>query len=62
MENTSREDMWVLQRQLSSREDVVYTSPVFGNLAGIYINKVYVRLKSIDDYPVLQEYAGVYHI
>jgi hypothetical protein len=63
MENTSKEDIWALQRQFSSREDVIYTSPVFGGVPGSgYTNEVLVRLKSEDDYPVLQEYANVYNI
>ncbi|MDR2773881.1 MAG: T9SS type A sorting domain-containing protein [Tannerella sp.] len=63
MEHTSKEDMWALQRQLGSREDVIYTSPVFGGYpASAYTNKVYVSIKSEDDYPVLQEYANSYHI
>jgi hypothetical protein len=63
MENTSREDMWALQRQLSARKDVIYTSPVFDDYPGTgYANEVLVRLKSVDDYPVLQEYAETYRI
>jgi hypothetical protein len=63
MENTGREDMWALQRQLSAWEDVIYASPVFGNYPGTgYTNEVLVTLKSKDDYPVLQEYAEAYHL
>jgi hypothetical protein len=63
MKNTDKEDMWELQRQLSIREDVIYTSPVFGMGRGSgYSNEVLVRIKSKDDYPVLQEYANTYHI
>jgi subtilisin family serine protease len=60
----SKENTRTLQRQLSSREDVIYTSPVFGNdaLGSGYTNEVIVMLKSKDDYPILQKYAGVYHI
>jgi hypothetical protein len=63
MEHTSRDDLWEIQRQLSSREDVIYTSPVFGDMSSsAYSNEVLVRLKSADDYSVLQEYANVYHM
>jgi hypothetical protein len=30
MQHTDKEDMWELQRQVGSREDVIFTSPVFG--------------------------------
>jgi hypothetical protein len=63
MENTGRGDMWALQRQLRSREDVIYTSPVFGDHHGSgYTNEVIVMLKSKDDYPVLQQCAEAYSI
>jgi subtilisin family serine protease len=63
MEKTGTADIWKLQRQFSSREDVIYASPVFGGEPGTaYTNEIIVRLKSKDDYPVLQKYAGVYHI
>jgi hypothetical protein len=63
MEHTSRDDMWEIQRQLSSGEDVIYTSPVFGDMpSSAYSNKVLVNLKSKDNYSVLQEYAEVYSI
>jgi hypothetical protein len=63
MTNTGKGDMWNLQRQFSSREDIIFTSPVFGAYPGSgYSNEVLVRIKSKDDYPVLEEYAGAYHI
>jgi hypothetical protein len=63
MQNTTKEDMWELQRQFRPREDVTYTSPVFGGAPGSgYANDVIVKLKSQDDYPVLQEYADVYRV
>jgi hypothetical protein len=63
MENTGKEDMWPLQRQFSSMEDIIYTSSLFGMYPGSgYTNEVLVMLKSADDYPVLQEYADAYHI
>jgi hypothetical protein len=63
MEHTNKEDMWALQRQVSSREDIIYTSPVFGKYPGSgYTNEVLVSLKSNDDYPFLLEYAKAYHI
>jgi hypothetical protein len=62
MENTSREDMWALQRQLSVREDIIFTSPLFGLPPTAYTNKIYVRIKSVDGYPVLQKYAETYQI
>jgi hypothetical protein len=63
MEKTSKEDMRELQHQFNSREDVIYTSPVFGDGDETgYTNEILVIVKSKDDYPVLQKYAGVYHI
>jgi hypothetical protein len=63
MTNTGKEDMRDLQRQFSSREDVIYTSPVFGMYPGSgYTNEVTVMLKSKDDYLILEEYASAYHI
>ncbi|MDR1527099.1 MAG: T9SS type A sorting domain-containing protein [Dysgonamonadaceae bacterium] len=63
MEDTGREDMWALHRQLSSMEDVVYASLIGGGYPGTgYTNEVLVMLKSEDDYPVLLEYAEIYSI
>ncbi|MDR0349802.1 MAG: S8 family serine peptidase [Tannerella sp.] len=66
MENARKENMLELQRQWRSREDVLSASPVFldtfGEDAGGYTDKVFVLLKSNDDYPVLQKCAGNYHI
>jgi len=61
MQNTSTADMWALQRQLSSIEDIIYTSPVFGD-ASVYTNKIIVRLKAQSDYPVLLKVADDYQI
>jgi hypothetical protein len=59
MENTSRADMWALQRQLSAWEDVIYISPIFGDYPGAgYANELFVTLKSKDNYPALLKYAG----
>jgi hypothetical protein len=64
MENTSKEDMRALQRQLNAKEDIMYVSPVY--LDGVYeesfTNKIIIRLKSNDDYPVLQKCADIYLI
>jgi hypothetical protein len=63
MENTDRKGMWALHRQLSSMENVVYASPVFGGYPGSgYTNEVVVMLKSEDNYHVLLEYAETYSI
>ena len=66
MQNTSMEDMQELILQWRAREDVIYTSPVFGAESdfegGSYTNEVCVMLKSNNDYPVLQEYAEDYQI
>jgi hypothetical protein len=63
MKNTGKENTRELQRQFSSREDVIFTSPVFGDEPGSgYTNEVIVRIKSKDVYPVLQKYASIYHI
>jgi subtilisin family serine protease len=66
MKNTGKGNMLELQRQWHSGEDILSASPVFldeyGDEAGGYTNKVNVRLKSKDDYPVLQQCAEVYHI
>ena len=64
MHNTSKENMLELQRQWRAREDVDWVSPIsqeegfdFG-----YTNHVVVRLKSVEDYPVLLACAEAYHI
>ncbi|MDR2773880.1 MAG: T9SS type A sorting domain-containing protein [Tannerella sp.] len=66
MENTSKENLLELIRQWHSREDVVFVSPVcvdeYGGEAGGYTNEIIVRLKSTDDYSVLQQYAEAYSI
>jgi subtilisin family serine protease len=66
MQHTGKENMLKLQRQLSAGEDVLSVSPVFldeyGDEAGGYTNRITVRLKSKNDYPVLQKYAGAYRI
>ena len=66
MQNTNKENIWNLVRQLNAREDVIFASPVFGHEMGPegsgYSNEVIVRLKSEDDYPILQKYAEIYHI
>ncbi|MDR2653461.1 MAG: T9SS type A sorting domain-containing protein [Prevotellaceae bacterium] len=66
MKNTTKEDMWNIQRQFSSREDVIFTSPVFvddrGFEASSYTNEVIVGLKYKDDYTVLQKSAEDYSI
>ncbi|MDR2653462.1 MAG: S8 family serine peptidase, partial [Prevotellaceae bacterium] len=66
MQNLSKENLLKLQNQWSSREDVIYTSPVFVDERGLesssYTNEVIVGLKSKNDYPVLQKSAKVYSI
>ena len=64
MHNTSKENMLELQRQWRAREDVDWVSPIsqeegydFG-----YTHHVDVRLKSVEDYPVLLACAEAYHI
>ncbi|MDR1222418.1 MAG: T9SS type A sorting domain-containing protein, partial [Tannerella sp.] len=65
-ENTSAENLRELIRQLHSREDIIYASPIFldelGYEAGGYTNQAVVQLKSKDDYSVLQKCAGDYFI
>jgi hypothetical protein len=63
MENTGKENLLALRRELNAREDVIYTSAFFVDKSGgpsSYTNVVIVRLKSKDNYPVLQEYAETY--
>ena len=66
MQNLRGENLIELVRQWNAREDVIYASPVFGDEMGSegtgYSNEVIVRLKSEDDYPILQKYAEIYHI
>ena len=64
MQNTSKEKMLELRRQWSEKEDVIWTSPVFGKYVGEmgYANEVVVMLKSNDDYPVLKQFADDYQI
>jgi hypothetical protein len=65
MQNTGKENLPELRRQLSAREDVIYTSPVFmkdNDLEDAYTNEIFIRLKSKDDYPVLQRSAETYSI
>ncbi|MDR1407218.1 MAG: T9SS type A sorting domain-containing protein [Tannerella sp.] len=65
MQNTSIENLLELRREWSAREDVTYTSPIIlydGNLEDAYANEIFVKLKSKDDYPALQERVEVYSI
>ena len=56
MQNTTRKGMADLQKQWQNRQDVSYTSPVFvdknGEEIGGLTDKVLVRLKALDDYPL----------
>jgi hypothetical protein len=66
MEHTSKENLLELIHQWSFREDVLSVSPVFvdeqGTEVGGYTNEIFVRLKSKDDYPILQKSAEAYSI
>jgi hypothetical protein len=66
MENTSKENMLELIRQWHFREDVLSASPIYldeyGEDADGYTNELFVKLKSKDDYPVLQQYTEAYYI
>jgi hypothetical protein len=62
MENISKEDFKELKREWSAREDVIFTSPVFGegSYSG-YTNSVLVNLKSYDEFPVFEQLAHDYN-
>ncbi|MDR1724634.1 MAG: T9SS type A sorting domain-containing protein [Tannerella sp.] len=64
MDGTNKEELWKLHRQFASREDVIFTSPIFGDMPpSAYSNVVWVRLKSQDYYPIFTEYVdSVYNI
>ncbi|MDR1724636.1 MAG: T9SS type A sorting domain-containing protein [Tannerella sp.] len=62
MANTSKENMLELQREWNAREDVIYATPVFGIYGEALTNRLYIWLKSNNDYPVLQEKAEIYHL
>ena len=64
MQNTSKEKMLELRRQWSEKEDVIWTSPVFGEEGRemSHTNEVVIMLKSKDDYPVLKKIADDYQI
>ena len=66
MQQTSKEDILELQRQLNIIEDIIYASRVFWDERGIegtsYANEIKVRLKSKEDFPVLQKNAENYQI
>ena len=66
MRQTSKANMLELVRQWNEREDVIYASPLLldekGQEVGGYTNEVVVRVKSKDDYPVLQRCAEKYQI
>ncbi|MDR0796200.1 MAG: T9SS type A sorting domain-containing protein [Tannerella sp.] len=66
MLQTSKVDVLELQRKLSAIEDVVYASRVLWDERGVegtsYSNEVRVRLKSKEDYFVLQKIAEEYQI
>jgi hypothetical protein len=65
IQNTGKGNMLEMRRQLSAREDVIYTSPVFmkdNDLEDAYTNEIFIRLKSKDDYSVLQRSAEDYSI
>jgi subtilisin family serine protease len=64
IDNTSKKNMLEFQRQWSSREDIIYVSPIFrdGRNEESFANQIIIRLKSKDDYPVLRKYADTYLI
>jgi hypothetical protein len=66
MENTRTENIQELIRQWHTKEDIIYVSPVYldeyGEDTGWYTNEVVAKLKSKDDYSVLQKNAAAYHI
>jgi hypothetical protein len=66
MQHKSIENIQKLLRILNANEDVIYASPVLrdgrGVEGGSYTNEVRVRLKSKEDYPVLQKNAENYLI
>ena len=66
MQHTSKEDMMELQQQLNAIGDVIYASHVFWDSRGVegasYTNGISVRLKSKEDYLVLQKCAEDYQI
>jgi hypothetical protein len=64
MNNSSKQNMLELQRQWNAREDVICASPIFsdGGFEITFLNAIIIKLKSKDDYPVLQKYAEAYKI
>jgi subtilisin family serine protease len=66
MQNTSKENLLEMLEQWKTSEGIVYTSPVFldetGREIGGLINQVFVRLKSIIDYPFLEKSIKDYPI
>ena len=66
MESSSKETLLELQKQWNSREDVIYASPVFidndGNEIGGLTNQILIRLKSTNDYSLLQKAIAKYQI
>ena len=66
MQKESMDDILKLKRELSANEDVIYVSLVFWDGRMIegssYTNKISIKLKSKDDYPVLKKCAEDYQI
>jgi hypothetical protein len=66
MQQTNKDHLLELMQQWRAKEYVLSVSPIFidefGDEGGGYTNRVTVRLKSTDDYPVLQKCAEAYRI
>jgi subtilisin family serine protease len=66
MKNVSKGTILNLQEQWNSKENVIYTSPVLLDDAGIEIggitNQVLIRLKSVQDYSLLTNSIATYNI
>ena len=57
MQNASKESLMELQKQWNTKEDVIYSSPVFidekGKEMGGLTNQILIRLKDVADYSQL---------
>lgn len=66
MQNTNENNLIELRKILNAKENVIYTSPVYKDERGIegstYTNEIIVRIKSKEDYSILQESADYYSI
>jgi subtilisin family serine protease len=66
MQNVSRTAILNIQKQWNNKENVIYTSPVLLDSAGVEIggitNKALIRLKSVQDYLLLVNSIATYSI